>query len=87
MAPVKQAAGGASAVESERQLILAGWGMCGIDIEDADDELWLATAPELEGVTGKYYVGKRQRTMPAVVRDAAARQRLWELLEKQTGLA
>ena len=74
-------------MEPVTQLFLAGWGMCGIDIEDADDELWLATAPELEGKTGKYYVSKRQRSMPAVARDGAARRRLWELLEKQTGLA
>jgi hypothetical protein len=64
----------------------AGWGMCGIEIEDATDELWLATAPELDHVTGQYYVGKRKRSMPAVVRDASARQRLWELLEQQTEL-
>ena len=65
----------------------AGWGPCGIDIEDADDELWLATAPELERVSGEYYVSKRRRSMPAVARDGAARRRLWELLEQQTGLA
>lgn len=60
--------------------------MCGIDIADADDELWVATAPELERVTGQYFVGKRKRSMPPVVRDASARQRLWTLLEQQTGL-
>ncbi len=60
--------------------------MCGIEIGDATDELWLATAPELDRVTGQYYVSKRKRSMPAVVRDASARQRLWELLEQQTGL-
>ncbi|KAK9827406.1 hypothetical protein WJX81_008695 [Elliptochloris bilobata] len=62
------------------KLLDAGWGPCGIDIEDADDELWLASAPELERVSGQYYVGKRKRSMPAIVRDGAARRRLWELL-------
>lgn len=64
----------------------AGWGRCGIEVEDADGELFLATAPELEHVTGEYVVGKRKRRMPAVVHDAATRAKLWRILEEQTGV-
>ena len=37
-----------------------GWGPCGVDIEDADDALWLVSAPalELERVRGQYYFVK-----------------------------
>ena len=64
----------------------AGWGRCGIEVEDADGELYLATAPELERVTGEYFVSKRKRRMPAVVYDAATRAKLWRILEEQTGV-
>ena len=65
---------------------LAGWGRCGIEIEDADGELYLATAPELANVTGEYFVNNRKRRMPAVVHDKATRLRLWEIMEEHTGV-
>ncbi len=62
-----------------------GWGPCGIDIEDANHELYLATSPDLANTTGKYFVSDRARSMPSIVQDAKARQRLWSILEEQTG--
>ena len=46
----------------------------------ADTAVWLATAPELEGVTGKYWF--RRREVPCKFRDAAAQKRLWEQVER-----
>jgi hypothetical protein len=64
----------------------AGWGRCGIEVEDADGELFLATSPDLAHVTGEYFVSKRKRRMPSVVNDAATRAKLWGILEEQTGV-
>ncbi len=54
--------------------------------------IYLASSPEVEGVTGQYYDWPRQRTRARhlagskAARDEAAAQRLWELSETLTGL-
>ena len=53
--------------------------------QDANDEFFLASSPSVAAVTGKYYVGSRPRGMPALASDPAARRRLWDILERQTG--
>lgn len=53
--------------------------------QDADDEFWAATSPDLAAVTGKYYVNKKQRESPAFSYEEQAQQRLWQYLEAQTG--
>lgn len=53
----------------------------------AERVLYLATAPEMEGITGKYYGNRVELPAPAQTLDPAARQRLWELSESLTGLA
>lgn len=63
----------------------AGWGPCGIDIKDANHELYLATSADVAQTHGKYFVYDRERRMPSVVYDAQKRQRLWQILEDQTG--
>lgn len=55
--------------------------------QDANYELRAATDPALEGVSGAYFVGGRETRAPAAAYDAAAQQRLWALLEGQTGAA
>jgi retinol dehydrogenase 14 len=45
---------------------------------------YLATAPELEDVTGRYFVGRRAEESSPVSRDPAAAARLWELSEELT---
>ena len=48
--------------------------------------LHLATAPELEGVTGKYFSTSLRETDPsALAQDDAAARRLWEMSEKLVG--
>ncbi len=54
--------------------------------EGAETSLLLASAPELEGVTGRYYsTGKEVRTSRRSY-DKAAAERLWDLSEDLTGL-
>jgi NAD(P)-dependent dehydrogenase (short-subunit alcohol dehydrogenase family) len=49
--------------------------------EGADTPAWLATAPELSTVTGRYYEDRKEK--PRKYDDAAERARLWELCEAQ----
>lgn len=54
--------------------------------EGALTPLHLATSPQLDGVTGKYFEECRQvRPAPAALDDAAA-ERLWTISEELTGL-
>lgn len=59
-------------------MLLAGWGPCGIDVADAGDTAWAATAPDV--ASGAYYVGRNPRGGAPASRDPAARARLWRLL-------
>lgn len=49
--------------------------------------LYLANAPELEGVSGAYFANRKTIPAPAQARDAAANRRLWEISETMTGLS
>jgi retinol dehydrogenase 12 len=53
--------------------------------EGVDTPLWLLTAPELAGTTGRYFAGRRELEPNPQVEDAAARRRLWELAEGSVG--
>lgn len=55
--------------------------------EGAEAVEYLATAPELDGVTGEYFDGKQPARAHAQAYDAAARARLRRLSERLTGLA
>jgi NAD(P)-dependent dehydrogenase (short-subunit alcohol dehydrogenase family) len=46
---------------------------------------WLATAPEVAGITGKYFFDERERTPSAAARDDTAARRLWEVSEQLVG--
>jgi len=46
--------------------------------------LHVATAPELRGVTGRYFSGYREKTPSRAARDAAAALRLWQISENLT---
>jgi NAD(P)-dependent dehydrogenase (short-subunit alcohol dehydrogenase family) len=54
--------------------------------EGAEAILRLATAPELEGVSGRYYEGTREAQAHRQAYDADARRRLWDLSEELCGL-
>lgn len=55
--------------------------------QGAQTQVFLASSPEVEGVSGGYFIRKKQRTPPAQARDSALRRKLWEVSEQLTGLA
>jgi NAD(P)-dependent dehydrogenase (short-subunit alcohol dehydrogenase family) len=44
----------------------------------------LAASPEVEGISGKYFVGRRERPSSAESYDAAVAARLWTVSEELT---
>jgi hypothetical protein len=54
--------------------------------EGAKTSVYLATSPEVENVTGKYFVKQHIAPSSAASQDDAAARRLWEVSEKLTGL-
>ena len=54
--------------------------------QGAQTQIFLASSPEVEGVTGAYFIRKQQRTPPRLARNPDVRRRLWEVSEKLTGL-
>jgi hypothetical protein len=54
--------------------------------EGAETPIYLASSPEVEGVSGKYFVDKEPvRSSPASYDEETAR-RLWEISAEMTGL-
>ncbi len=64
-----------------------GQGGPGSLAQGADTPLWLATEPGLDRASGAYYVEREQRATSEWAQDPDARTRLWELSERQVGLA
>ncbi|WP_224247605.1 SDR family oxidoreductase [Hyalangium gracile] len=50
--------------------------------QGADTPVWLASSPEVEGVTGKYFIRRKERKVNRQALDAAARERLWDVSEQ-----
>jgi NAD(P)-dependent dehydrogenase (short-subunit alcohol dehydrogenase family) len=55
--------------------------------EGAETVIYLATSPEVEGVTGKYYFRCNAVPSSAYSYDVAVAQRLWRVSEGMTGLS
>src|SRR5690349_4843562 len=55
--------------------------------EGASTGIYLASAPELENVSGKYFEGRRERRSSRESYDEAAARRLWDVSERLTGLS
>jgi NAD(P)-dependent dehydrogenase (short-subunit alcohol dehydrogenase family) len=55
--------------------------------EGAQTSIYLATSPEVEGVTGKYFVQQKPVRSSRASYDRAAAERLWRLSEELTGLS
>ncbi len=49
--------------------------------------VYLASSPEVEGVSGKYFVNKKERESSPESSDEAAAQRLWQISEGLTELS
>lgn len=67
------------------KMLLAGWGACGIEVQDANNEFKLATDPSLAKVTGKYFVGGRESRGASTAQDPKTRRKLWQIMTEQTG--
>jgi len=55
--------------------------------EGAKTSIYLAAAPDVERVTGKYFVGSKPAASSRESHDEAAARRLWEVSERLTGLS
>lgn len=54
--------------------------------EGAETPVYLATAKEVESVTGSYFVNRRETRPSSQALDNAAAQRLWDVSERLVGL-
>ena len=54
--------------------------------QGAQTIIYLATAPEVEGISGKYFVNKRAVPSAEVSYDRDTAQRLWQVSAEMTGL-
>jgi NAD(P)-dependent dehydrogenase (short-subunit alcohol dehydrogenase family) len=54
--------------------------------QGADTLVWLASSPEVDEVSGKYFSDRKEIEAQKVAYDRAARRRLWEISEELTGL-
>ncbi len=53
--------------------------------EGAKTSIYLASSPEVEGVTGKYFVKCKEVPSSPRSRDRAVAERLWRVSEELTG--
>jgi NAD(P)-dependent dehydrogenase (short-subunit alcohol dehydrogenase family) len=59
------------------------WAVRGISVEQgAQTTLYLATSPEVEGVSGKYFSNSKEVPSSKRSHDVAIRRRLWEVSEE-----
>lgn len=54
--------------------------------QGADTVIWLASSPDVEGVSGRYYSDRKPIEPKKIANDPAAQRRLWEESERLTGL-
>lgn len=64
---------------------LGGWAIP-LPAQAARRVLYLAHAPELEGVNGQYFGNRKPLRAPAQARDPESNRRLWEISERLTGI-
>jgi NAD(P)-dependent dehydrogenase (short-subunit alcohol dehydrogenase family) len=53
----------------------------------AETLVWLASAPEVADMSGGYFFDKEQKVPSLAAQDDAAARRLWEVSERQVGIA
>lgn len=68
-------------------LVRGGWGLFTMSAgKGARTSLYLATSPEVEGMTGKYFDECAEVRPSRAACDEAAARKLWEVSERLTGL-
>ena len=55
--------------------------------EGADTQIWLASAPEVEGISGKYFVRRQAERTTELSYDVELARRLWDESAEMVGLA
>lgn len=71
----------------DTKMVFEAFGRASSDVQEgADATVYLAASPELEGVTGKYFDGRREARAEKQAYDPEARDRLRRLSEELTGL-
>ncbi len=55
--------------------------------QGADTQIWLATSEEVEGVTGKYFVRRRDMRSSNISYDKTVARRLWDVSARMVGLS
>jgi NAD(P)-dependent dehydrogenase (short-subunit alcohol dehydrogenase family) len=53
----------------------------------AETSVYLASSPEVEGVSGRYFYKKREVRSTRISYDTSAQSRLWQMSEQMTGKA
>ncbi len=70
------------------KLLQAGFGTPGAEVSaGAETSVYLASSPEVENVSGRYFVKKQVTPTSPSSNDAVLRKKLWDLTEQLTGLA
>lgn len=64
------------------KMLYAGWGPCGIHVNDALDETWLCTTDSVIDVTGKYYINRKEYKASVSAYDTHERMKLWSILSE-----
>jgi retinol dehydrogenase-14 len=52
----------------------------------AETVIWLATSPDVEGVTGKYFLDKKEIRSSKISYDVDVARRLWQISAELAGL-
>jgi len=71
-------------------LVSAAWKLVGTFMKSpesgASTQIYLASSPEVEGVTGKYFIDSKEARSSAESHDANIARRLWDVSAQMTGL-
>eukprot|EP00892_Ulva_mutabilis_P002437 jgi/Ulvmu1/12194/UM085_0058.1 len=66
------------------KMLLAGWGRIGIQVNQAKDLTWICSSDDLKA--GAFYVSRRHTNLRQPAQDKGAVQKMWEIVEAQTGI-
>jgi len=71
-------------------LATVAWKLIGAFMKSPEDgartQIYLASSPEVEGVTGKYFIDSKEAPSSAESHDANVARRLWEVSAKMIGV-
>jgi hypothetical protein len=56
-------------------------------VRGARTHIWLASSPEVEGVSGKYFEHCKEKAMSDLAGDETLREKLWAWSEQVTGIS